>query len=160
MGILKFDWLIALYLFISLVCNASFLIVKTVASGKKSVMSKNHSERTSFWRVCACAPHLWFVHLPNLYFSLHLPPPLQRPGMCVVDNFQRLRFGSLPKSSQESVKHKSTFTFVFTLCTIYMVNGIAQYLERCWTATDKDAILAALLQHNEDNFSKLMAKIG
>ena len=30
--------------------------------------------------------------------------------MCTVDNFQRLRFDSLPKSSQESVEHKSTFT--------------------------------------------------
>ena len=45
--------------------------------------------------------------------------------MCAVDNFQRLRFGSLPTSSQESVKHKSTFMFTFTLCTIYEVNGTA-----------------------------------
>ena len=33
--ILRFDWLIGVYLFISLVRNASFLIVKTVVSGKK-----------------------------------------------------------------------------------------------------------------------------
>ena len=39
MCIIRFDWLIALHLFISLVCNASFLIVKTVVSGKKSVIS-------------------------------------------------------------------------------------------------------------------------
>ena len=110
MCIIRFDWLIALYLFISLVRNSSFLIVKTVVSGKKSVMSTNHCARTSCWWVRVCAPHLWFVHLPNWHFSLHLPP-LQRPGICTVDNFQRLRFGSLPTSSQERVKQKSTFTF-------------------------------------------------
>ena len=57
----------------SLVRIASFLIVKTVVSGKKSVMSTNHCARTSCLWVRACAPHLWFVHLPNWYFSLHLP---------------------------------------------------------------------------------------
>ena len=45
--ILRFDWLRGVYLFISLVRNASFLIVKTVVSGKKSVMSKNQCARTS-----------------------------------------------------------------------------------------------------------------
>ena len=118
-------------------------------------MSTNHCVRTSFWWVCACVPHLWFVHLPNWYFLLHLPP-LQRPGMCMVDNFQRLRFGSLPTSSQESVKRK--LTFKFTLRTIYKVNGTAKYLKRCWPATNNNSILAALLQHNEDNFLKLIAK--
>ena len=142
--IIRFDWLIALYLFISLVRSASFLIVKKVVSGKKSVMSTNHCARTSFWWVCPCAPHLWFVHLPNWKLSLHLPP-LQLPGISVVENFQRLIFGSLPTSSQESVKHKPTFTFTFTLRIIYKVNGTSQYLERCWPATDNDAVLVALL---------------
>ena len=119
---------------------------KTVVSGKKSVMSKNHCARTSCWWVCACAPHLLFVHLPNWHFSLHLPP-LQRPGMCEVDNFQHLRFGNLPTSSQESVKHKSTFTFTFKVRTIYEVNGTAWYLESCWPATDNDAILIIYLIH-------------
>ena len=108
-------------------------------SGKKSVMSKNNCARTSCWWVRACAPHLWFVHLPNWHFSLHLPP-LQRPDICGVDNFQRFRFGSLPKSSQESVIQKSLFTFTFTLHTIYKVNGTARYLRVCWPATDNDAI--------------------
>ena len=89
-------------------------------------MSTNHCARTSFLWVRACAPHLWFVHLPNWHFSLHVPP-LQRPGMCAVYNFERksLRFCSLPTSSQESIKHKSTFTFIFTLRTIYKVNNTA-----------------------------------
>ena len=147
MCIIRFDWLIALYLFISLDCNASFLIVKTVVSGKKSVMSTTHCVRTSFWWVRACAPYLWFVHLPNWHLSLHRPP-LQRPDICAVDNFQRLRFCSLPTSSQERVKQESMFTFTFTLRTIYEVNGTARYLERCWPATNNDTILTIYLIHS------------
>ena len=75
-------------------------------------MSTTHCARTSFWWVCACVPHLWFVHLSNWHFSLHLPP-LQRTGICAVDNFQRLRFDSLLTTSQESIKHKTTFTSTF-----------------------------------------------
>ena len=63
----------------------------------------------------------------NLHFSLHLQP-LEPPGMCVVYNFERLRFCSLPTSSQESVKHKSTFSFTFTLRTIYEVNDTATWV--------------------------------
>ena len=118
MRIIQYDWLIALYLFISLVRIASFLIVKNSGEGKKSVMSKNDCAIT---RVHACVPHLWFLHLPNLHFSLHLPL-LQRPGICAVDNFQRFRFGSLPTSSQERIKQESTFTFTFTLRTIYDIS--------------------------------------
>ena len=159
MRILRFNWLICLYLFMSLLRIASFLIVKTVVSGKNSVMSKNHCARTSCWWFFACAPHICFVHLPNWHFSLHLPP-LQRPGMCTVDNFQRLRFVSLPTSSQEIVKHKSTFTFTFKVRTIYEFNGTARYLERCWPATENDAILVALLQHEVEFFRNWWSKIG
>ena len=105
MRIIQYDWLIVLYISFPLVRIASFLIVKTVVSGKNSLMST----------------HFWFVHLPNLHFSLHLPP-LQSPGICAVDNFQRFRFGSLPTSSQERVKQESTFTFTFTLRTIYDIS--------------------------------------
>ena len=38
MCIIRFDWSIALYIFTLLPRNASFLIVKTVVSGKKSAM--------------------------------------------------------------------------------------------------------------------------
>ena len=111
-------------------------------------MSTNHCARISCWWVRTCATHLWFVHLPNWHFSLHLTP-LQRPGMCAVDNFQRLRFGSLPTSSQERVKQESTFrfTFTFTLHTIYEVNGTDRYLEMCWPVTDNDAIITLYLIH-------------
>ena len=117
-----------------------------MVSGKNSVMTTNQCARTSCWWVCACAPYLWFAHLPNWHFSLHLRT-LQHPGICAVENFQRFRFGSLPTSSQERVKQESTFTFIFTLCIIYEVNGTAQYLERCWPATDNDAILTLFLIH-------------
>ena len=109
-------------------------------------MSTNHCAGTYWWWVCTYAPHLWFVHLPNWHFSLHLPP-LQCPSICAVWNFQRLRFGRLPTSSQEIVKQKPTVTFTFTLSTIYEVNGSAQYLEICWPWTDNDAILTLYLIH-------------
>ena len=48
--------------------------------------------------------------------------------------------------------------FTFTLRTIYEVSGTARYLERFSPATDNDAIIAALLQHQEDNFLKLTDK--
>ena len=146
MFIIRFYWLIAPHLFISLVRNASFLIVKLVVSEKKSVMSTNHCSRISCWWVCAFAPHLWCVHLPNWHFSLQ-PSPLQRLGIFAVDNFQRLVFGSLPTSSQERVKQKSTFRFIFALRTIYKVNVTARYLEICSLATDNDAILTLYLIH-------------
>ena len=91
--------------------------------------------------------------------------------MCTIEKIRRLIFDnsqspdkltgkpkivSLPTSLQESVKHKSTFTFTFafafTLLTIYEVSGTSQYLERCFTATNNDTILATLLHHEEDNF--------
>ena len=60
MCIIQFDWLIAVYVFISLVRNASFLIVKN--SGVREELSdvvffyseKNstdHCARTSFWYI-------------------------------------------------------------------------------------------------------------
>ena len=127
MCILQFDWLIGLYLFMSLLRNAIFLIVKK--SGVREEVSdvKNHCARTYFWWVRPCAPHLWFMHLPNWHFSLHLPP-LQCPGMCAVYNFERLRFCSFRTSSQESVKQKLTFTFTFTFRTIYEVNDTATWV--------------------------------
>ena len=109
-------------------------------------MSKNHCARTSFWWVRNDAPHLWFVYLTNWHFSLHLQP-LQRPGMCKVDNVQRFRFGSPPTSSQDRVKQESTFTSTFSLRTIYEVNGTAWYLERSWPSTDNDTILTLYLIH-------------
>ena len=146
MCIIRFYWLIALYIFTSLVLNTSFLIINTVVSGKKSVMSTNHCSRTACWCFRACAPYLWFMHLHNWHFSLHLQP-LQRPSICAVEDFQRFRFSSLPISSHERVKKESTFTFTFILRTIYEVNGTARYLESCWPATDNDAILTLYFIH-------------
>ena len=48
--------------------------------------------------------------------------------------------------------------FTCTLRNIYEVNGISQYIERCSPVTDNYAIIVALLQHQEDSFSKLTDK--
>ena len=92
--------------------------------------------------------------------------PHNVPRMCKVVNFQRLRFDnsqspdkytgkpkivSLPKNSKEGVK-KRTFMFTFILRTIQKVNVTAQYIERCWPATNNNSIISILLQHEEDNF--------
>ena len=50
------------------------------------------------------------------------------------------------------------FTFKFTLHTIYEVNGTDQYIEMCSPATDNNAIIAKLFQHEEDKFLKLTVK--
>ena len=118
------------------------------------------------------------------------PPQLPispSPTTSGVDNFQHLIFGnsqspdkftgkpkivSHPKSSQKSLKHKSTFTF--TLRTIYpSTRSMAQpdispdikntrirpsINEGFLPATKNYAILAALLQHEEDNFLKRTVK--
>ena len=136
MCILIFGRLIALYIFFSLVRNANFLIVKTVVSEKKSVMSTNYCTRTSCWWVFACAPHFWFWHLPNWHFSLHLPTP-STPWHISGRQFPTLDI-------QEKVKQKSTF-FTFILRTIYKINGTSRYFERCWPATNNDSILALCL---------------
>ena len=151
-------------------------------SGKNSLIfrfssdttTKNHCGITSFWvslhsftRPLGCAP-------PQL-------PLYPSPTTCIVDDLQRLRFSnsqspdkfkgkpkivSHPTSSQDSLKQKSTFTF--TLRTIYPSTRSMAHpdisLDRKNThirpstnegfrpTTDNNAILAALLQHKEDNF--------
>ena len=52
------------------------------------------------------------------------------------------------------------FTFTFTLWTIYEFNDTDQYLEKCSPATDNGAIIATLLHHEEDKFSKMTVKNG
>ena len=104
-------------------------------------------------------------------FTYH---PFNVPGMYAVDNFQRLIFGnsqlskkftgkpkivSLPTSSRESVKHKSTFTFTLTLRTIYDFNGIDQYLERCWPANDNYTIIAEFFSIRRTTFQNWWSKI-
>ena len=91
---------------------------------KKSEMSTNHCARTYFWWVCACAPQLWFMNLPNWHFSLHLTPH-KLPVMCTVGNFQQLIFGSLLKSSEENC---------ITQINIYVYVYIAQHLRSQWSA--------------------------
>ena len=139
--------------------------------------------RTQWYQQITVEEHIFYeftlVHLTfgsctsstdTFPFTYH---PFNGPGMCAVENFQHLIFGnskstknftgkpklvSLLKTSHERVKHKWTFTFKFTLRTIYEVNGTAWYLERCWPATDNGAILVTLLHHEEELFLKLTVK--
>ena len=142
-----------------------------------------------------CNKSLWkniFLVSSHLCTSLlvRAPPQLTlspSPTTCAVDNFQRLRFFNIqspdkltgktkiishPESSQESVKHKSTFTFTFHTIDP-STRSMAQpntppdsknthirpsINEGFRTATNNDAILAALLQHEEDNISKPIVK--
>ena len=93
----------------------------------------------------------------TFYFTYH---PFNGPGMCAVDNFQPLGFGKSwsPDKFKGNCKKKSLFMFTFTLRNIYEVYGIARYLEIFSPATDNDAIISALLQHQEENFSKVTDK--
>ena len=142
MCIKRYDWLIALYIFIPLVRNRSFLIIKTVVSGKNSAIfcfffrhNFNRSLCKNIFFVILHSRPLPFEHAPP---QLTLPPSITT---CAVDDSQRLIFGNSQSpdkftgktktvshltSSQESLKYKSTFTFI--LPTIYEVNGTAIYI--------------------------------
>ena len=143
---------------ISLVHNASFLIVKN-SCVREELIDITFFLQTQLQQITV-QEHLFgaFAHAPPTFgpctsptdtfpFTYHFPSMsipicrylncspicvvdnfqrLQRPGMCAVYNFQCLRFCSLLTSSQESVNHKSTFMFTFTLSTIYEVNDTAK----------------------------------
>ena len=104
--IIRFDWLIALYLFFSLVCKESFIIVKN--SGVREELSDINKSLCK--NILLMSSQLCISTLvrapPQLILSLHLTP-LQRPGMCAVENFQRLRFGNSwsPDKFIEKRKH-------------------------------------------------------
>ena len=99
-------------------------------------MSTNHCAKTTFCEFVLVSLTFGSCNSPTdtFPFTYH---PSNSPGMCVVDNLQRLRFGNSqppekftgPTSSQEIIKHKSTFKFKFTLRTRYEVNGI--YIAKC-----------------------------
>ena len=129
-------------IFFPLFCNETSLIMKIVVSGNNSVIFCFFSDIDAI---------IYFVRTYFLvsYHSRTSPlvrAPLQLTCLpsfttCAVDDFLRLIFGnrrspdkftgkhkrvSHPTSSQESLKHRSTFKF--TLRTIYEVNGTARYL--------------------------------
>ena len=90
---------------------------------------------------------------------------------CAVDDFQHLRFGNSQSPVKFTGKPKTQiniYIYIAHHLPINEVNGITQYLLRqrkhhirqsinrgFWPAADNDAILTALFQHEEDNFSKL-----
>ena len=118
--IIRFDWLIALYLFIPLVCNASFLIEKKVCQGK-----------TQWCQQIIVQEHLVgefaLVHLTfgsftspteNFPFAYH---PFDGPGMCAVDNFLRLIFGNSQSPDKFTGKRK---TQIVVYVYIYIVHHL------------------------------------
>ena len=110
-----------------------FLTIKTVVSGNNLVIFHfffRHNCNKSLWQnIFLVISHLCASPLVRAPPQLPLSPS---STTCAVDNFQLLIFGnsqspdkftgkptivSHPTSSQEILKHKSTFTF--TLRTIY-----------------------------------------
>ena len=116
---------------------------------------------TYFWCVSSRAPNLWFVYFPNWHFPLHLPPT-----QYTVSNAWYLAIISHPTSLQEILEQKSIFTF--TLRTIYpSTRSMEQHNKSPYRkndhirpsinkwfrpATNSDATLTALIQHDEGNF--------
>ena len=129
---IRYDWLIALHIFISLVRNTSFLIIKN--SGVREELSDVVFFLQTQMQQITLEEHIFGEFTPvHLTFGSCTSPSALFPSpiTCAVDYFQRLRFGnsqspdkftgkpkifSHPKNSQESLKQKSTFTF--TLRTI------------------------------------------
>ena len=93
MCIIRYGWLISLYLFISLVHYASFLSLKTVVSGKNSVIFHlffRHNCNKSLWK------NIFLVSFHSRTSPLFCAPPQlslsPSPTTFVVDNSQRFRF--------------------------------------------------------------------
>ena len=103
--IIQYDWLIVLYIFISLVHIASFLIIKN-SCFREELTDVNSP----------------LVRAPPQLTLFTSPTTPSTPRLCAVDNFQRFIFGSLPTSLQERLKQESTFTFTFMLRTIYNIS--------------------------------------
>ena len=144
-------------------------------SGNNSVIFRFSSDtiainkfgKASFWWVCTPLSQLWLVHLPDCQFPLHLIP-----AQYTISNPWYLAIVSHRTRSQESLKHKSSLTFI--LRTIYPsprsmshpnispdsknTHRRPSINEGFWPANNNNAILAALLQHEEEKISKLMVK--
>ena len=123
--IIRFYWLIALYIFISLVPNASFLIVKN-SSGREEVSDVNKSLCRNIFLVSLCLCTSPLVRVPP---QLNPPPfnyhPSNGPGMCAADNYQRLRFSNSRSPDKFTGKRK-------TQIIIYVYIYIAHHLRGQW----------------------------
>ena len=109
MRILRFKWLICLYLFMSLVRNASFLIVKTVVSGKKvSDVNRSLCKNILFVSLRLCTSPL--VRAPPQLTHFTSPTTPSTPW-----HMRGRQFSTLETSSQESIKHKLRLRLHFAL---------------------------------------------
>ena len=113
---IRFDWLIALYIFTLFSCNASFLIrKKQLCQGRtqkwcvfsSDTTSTDQCARTSFWWVRIGAPYLWYVHLPNWHFPLHLPISVcvhyYQPALQLQPHLRGIQFPTLSTLAEEGV---------------------------------------------------------
>ena len=134
MCIIRYDWLIVLYLFISLVRNASFLIINTVVSWKNSVIFRfffRHNCKKSLWK------NIFLVSSHSCTSPLVRAPPqlplVPSPTTCAVDDFQRLIFGnSQPpdKFTGNPITQINIYIYIAHHLPVYKVNGTARYLPR------------------------------
>ena len=115
MCIILYNWLISLYLFISLVLNASFLIIKIVVSGKNSVIFRfflRHNYKKSLWE------NIFLVSLHSCTSPLvrapHQLPLSSPPTTCVVDDSQRLRFGNSQSPEKFTGKPRTQINIYIT----------------------------------------------
>ena len=131
MCIIRYDWLIALYLFISLVCNAIFLIIKIVVSGKNTVILRfifRYNCNKSLWK------KIFLVSLHSCTSPLVCEPSqlplLTSPTTCEVDYFQRLIFGNSKSPDKFTGKPKTKINIFIHIAhhlPIYEVNGTSWY---------------------------------
>ena len=111
MCIIRFDCLIALYRFISLVHNASFIIKKLWCQ-----------VRTQWCQQITLQEHLvGYFALVHLTFGLCTSPTdtfpftyhsFNGPGMCIVDHFQRLIFDNSRSPDKFTGKRKTRIIFL------------------------------------------------
>ena len=132
MCIIRFDWLIALYLFISLVCNASFLIEKNRCvreevtdvvfllqtklqqiTVQEHIFGKFKLTPLNFVPCTSPTDNLPFTyHFPSV--SIPISKPLNCSPICAVDNFKgfKLQIDILDNTCQRRCYY---FRFLYSL---------------------------------------------
>ena len=125
MSIIRFDWLIVLYLFNLLPRNPSLLIVKNSGVREKlSDVNKSLCKNILLVSSPLCTPPLVSCTSPTdtLPFTYQ---PFNGPSMCAVDNFQRLIFSNSRSPDKFTGKRKTKIIF-------YVYIYILHHLRNQW----------------------------
>ena len=128
MCIIRFDWLIAFYVFISLVRNASFLIVKN-SGVREEVSDVKESLCKNIFLVSLCLCNSPLVRVPPQLTLFTSPTTPSTPRHVHGRQFPTLDIWQSP--NKFTGKRKTQINVYVTLRTIYEVNGTSRYLERC-----------------------------